>query len=339
MTSVRSAQPSRYRTLVAGLWLAATLGVLGGRLVQLQILGVDEFRERADGNRIRVTLVPAPRGIIRDRHGELLASDRLSYSVTLYPIQLSRQQTAQVIDRLGALLSIPPAEILAKWQKAGNLPVRIMQDVDPKTIAIIAENQRKLPGVSIDPITVRYYPRGRFAAHLLGYTGEITDKELQELADDGYRQGDIIGKTGLERVLDSELRGQPGRLQVEVDARGRPVRTLAEIPPVPGHDVTTTIDAGLQEVAEHELEGKVGAIVCMDPNSGEILAMASKPDFDPNLFAGRMRPQDWRALNSPVHPLLNRTISAVYPPGSTFKIVTTVAAMQQGIVREDSPFL
>lgn len=339
MPSSRSAQPNRFRGWIVGGWLAFALALLIGRLVQLQIVGSGEFRAEADGNRLRVSLEPAPRGLILDRHGEVLASNRLSYSVMLYPMKLTHSQTEAVIDRLGRLLNIPPQTILAQWQRAGSLPVRIMQDIDPKTIAIIAENQRLLPGVSIEPITVRYYPRGRFAAHLLGYTGEITERELQTMADEGYRQGDIIGKSGLEQTFDKELRGVPGRLQVEVDARGRPIRTLGEIPPIPGHTLRTTLDAGLQAVAEQGLEGKVGAIVALDPRNGQVLVMASKPDFNPNVFAGRITPQDWKALNSPLHPLLNRAISATYAPGSTFKVVTTVAAMETGIVTETTHFL
>ena len=338
MAKARVAQPSRFRGLVMGLWLAAAVSTLVFRLVQLQLIGSGEFRERADGNRLRITLEPAPRGLILDRHGEILAANRQAYSVVLYPIKLTRAQTQAVIDRLGRLLALSPLQILARWKEARNLPVRILQDVDPKTIAIIAENQRLLPGVSIEPLTVRYYPRGRFAAHLLGYTGEITNAELQTMQDDGYRQGDIIGKSGLEKTFDSILRGQPGRLQVEVDARGRPIQTLAEIPPVPGKNITTTIDAELQAVAEQGLEGKVGAIVALDPQNGQVLTLASKPDFNPNVFAGRLTPQDWKALNSRLHPLLDRAISATYPPGSTFKVVTTVAAMQSDIVKEDTPF-
>lgn len=319
--------------------MAALLLALLGRLFVLQVVGASEFRERAEGNRLRVILEPAPRGVIRDRHGQVLATSRLSYSVTLYPIKLSKKQTDEVIARLGTLLDISPQEIAAKRQKSGSLPVRILSDIDDRTIAIIAENQHKLPGVSIDPVTVRHYPRGRFASHLLGYTGEITDAEVESLAEQGYRPGDIMGKTGLERVFDQELRGMPGRQQVEVDNRGRPMRTLAEVPPVPGKDLTITLDADLQAVAERELEGKLGGIVALDPQTGEVLALVSKPDFDPNLFAGRIKPQDWKAINSPQRPLLNRAISSAYPPGSIFKIVTSVAAMEAGIVREETKFM
>jgi penicillin-binding protein 2 len=337
-----AAQPGlspQIRTAVYSVSVALLLGALASRLITLQVVGASEFRERAEGNRLRVILDPAPRGVIRDRKGQVLAASRLSYSVTLYPIKLTRSQTDEVIERLGKLLAVSPAEIRAKRQKTPNLPVRVLSDIDERTIAIIAENQGKLPGVSIDPVTVRYYSRGRFASHLLGYTGEITDGELETMAELGYRPGDILGKTGVERIFDTELRGVPGRQQVEVDNRGRPMRTLAEIPPTPGKDLNIALDADLQAVAERALEGKKGSVVALDPHTGEVLALASKPDFDPNLFAGRIRPQDWKAINASTRPLLNRAISSHYPPGSIFKIVTTAAAMEAGIVREDSKFM
>ncbi|MBM3268464.1 MAG: penicillin-binding protein 2 [Candidatus Sericytochromatia bacterium] len=339
MDSAKAQVSPRFRTLAFSGVIAFLILLLMGRLFTLQVVGVSEFRERAEGNRLRVILEPAPRGVISDRHGQTLAASRLSYSVTLYPIKLTRKQTDEVIDRLGKLLGVSTAEVRAKREKASSLPVRVLSDIDERTIALIAENQHKLPGVSIDPVTVRHYPRGRFAAHLLGYTGEVTDTELEVLAAQGYRPGDVMGRTGLERVFDIHLRGVPGRQQVEVDNRGRPMRTLAEIPPIPGKDLRIALDAELQEVAERELEGKIGAIVCLEPSTGEILALASSPDFDPNMFAGRIKPQDWRAINSPVKPLLNRAISSAYPPGSIFKIVTSVAAMEAGVVREDSKFM
>ncbi|MEB3298882.1 MAG: penicillin-binding protein 2 [Candidatus Sericytochromatia bacterium] len=329
--------PSRARTLLLGGVLGLGLLAVLARLGQLQLMGGQDFRERAEGNRLRVILEPAPRGLVRDRNGQVLANNRLSYSVTLYPIKLSRQQTEEVIGRLGHLLGVPAVEIRQKWRRAISLPVRVKTDVDDRTIAIVAENQARLPGVSIEPITVRHYPRGHLAAHLLGHTGEITERELDTLGE-GYRQGDIIGKTGLERVFDGTMRGEPGKQQVEVDARGRAIRTLAEVAPIPGKDVTLALDGNLQALAERELKGKLGAVVCMDPRNGEVLALASAPSFNPNIFAGRLRPEDWKAVNAPTRPLLNRAISSAYPPGSTFKIVTSVAALEAGLVKANTRF-
>lgn len=334
-----NAQRFRFNAFAAGLTLVAL--VLASRLVYLQILGQEAYSERADGNRLRIIMQPAPRGVIRDRNGVILATSRLSYSVTLYPIQTTREQTDEVIRRLGKLLDVPADEIRAKWRKMGQVarPVRLMQDVDPETIHIIAENQRRLPGVSIEPITIRYYPKGKFLAHVLGYTGEITDQELEKLGDQGYRAGDIIGKTGIEKVFDAELRGEPGRQQIEVDARGKPMRILASVPPVPGKDLTLTIDANLQQVAENHLAGYRGSVVALDPNSGEVLALASAPSYDPNWFAGRISPALWKQLSDAnERPMQNRAISSKYPPGSIFKIVTHAAAMEEGFANWNSHF-
>jgi penicillin-binding protein 2 len=319
--------------------LAGLVGaVLIGRLVQLQIVGREEYLERANGNRLRIILTPAPRGVIRDRNGQILATSRLSYAVTLYPLKLTKATTEDVIARLGKLLAMDPAEIRDKWRKNGALarPVRIKQDIDAATIAVIAEHQRQLPGVSLEPITIRYYPRGPFLSHVLGYTGEITDAELEEFSDQGYRAGDIIGKTGIEKVFDQDLRGEPGREQIEVDARGKPMRILASVPPVPGKDLTLTIDANLQAVAEAGLAGHRGSCVVLDPNNGDVLALASAPSYDPNWFAGRISPALWKQLNGPDRPLLDRAIGSVYPPGSIFKIVTHAAAMEGGFANWNS---
>lgn len=314
--------------------------VLTARLVFLQILGNEAYAERAEGNRLRVVFQPAPRGIIRDRNGQILATSRLSYALTLYPLQDQRQSLEEVIPRLARILGMNEAEIRAKWKKSGLVarPVRIKQDLAPPTIALIAENQQHLPGVSIEPVTVRYYPRGRFASHLLGYTGEIADAELASFEEGSYRAGDIVGKTGIERIFDAQLRGVPGRQQIEVDARGKPMRILATVPPVPGQDLTLTLDANLQEVAEKLMQGSRGAAVALDPRTGEVLALASAPSFDPNWFAGRLAPEQWKQLMSPERPMLNRAISSVYPPGSIFKIVTHAAAMERGFANWNSRY-
>lgn len=330
--------PGRFPAFI-GIAVAAA-SIIAFRLVHLQIFSGEQYLERAEGNRLRINLLAAPRGQIRDRNGQILASNRLSYQIALHPVQLKKDQRIEVADRLAKILDLPPEELHEKLKRRGPsaLPIPMLEDVDEATIARVAEHQRELPGVSIDPVVVRYYPRGAFAAHVIGYTGEITERELEKLADEGYRAGDIIGKMGIEKVFDSHLRGTPGRQQVEVDARGRPMRKLAEVPPVPGKDLTLTIDVRLQAVAEEALGDRKGSVVVMDPNNGEVLALASNPDFDPNVFATRLTPKAWREINSPSRPLLNRAISSVYPPGSIYKIVTHAAAMEEGFANANSRF-
>ncbi len=332
---------SRGRFTGALVLVALVTGVLVSRLAYLQIVGQADFSARADGNRLRIVYIPAPRGIIRDRNGVILATNRLSYAVTLYPSDAPAEEQAEVTDRLATLLGLDREEIRLRWKKANRTarPVQILQDVSPENIAIITENQRVLGGVTIEPVTVRYYPRGSMASHLIGYTGEVTDQDLERLSEQGYRAGDIIGKTGVERVHDLELRGVPGRQQIEVDARGKLIRILAKVPPTPGKDLTLTLDSRLQEVADRMLAGSRGSLVALDPANGEVLALASAPAFDPNWFVGRVTPEHWKILNGPSHPLLNRAIGSVYPPGSVFKIVTHATALEERFATPTSPYM
>jgi len=329
----------RFSAFIAVALIAAS--VIGARLVQLQIVGSEQYFERAEGNRLRINLLAAPRGQIRDRNGLTLATSRLSYQIALHPVQLKKEQREEVADRLAVILGRPSAEMRAKLKRSKGpsaLPIPMLDDVDETVVARVAEHQRELPGVSIDPVVVRYYPRGAFASHVVGYTGEVTERELENIGDQGYRSGDIIGKMGIEKVFDTHLRGVPGRLQVEVDARGRPMRKLAEVPPVPGKDITLTLDAKLQSTAEEALGDRKGSVVVMDPFNGEVLALASNPDFDPNVFATRLSPKAWQEINAPSRPLLNRAISSVYPPGSIYKIVTHAAAMEEGYASWNSRY-
>ena len=203
--------------------------ILAGRLAVLQLQQGQKFLKQAEGNRLRIIPYTAPRGVIKDRHGRVLANNRLSYSLALYPDKMTKDQVEAVIERLGKLLTLDVADVRKKVAKLGYHsphPIKIKHDLDPRTIARIAEHQSELPGVTIEPDTIRLYPRGQMAAHVLGYTGEVTDTELARLAEKGYRQGDVLGKTGLERLHDQALRGVNGSQQVEVDSRGRPVQML-----------------------------------------------------------------------------------------------------------------
>jgi penicillin-binding protein 2 len=204
-------------------------------------------------------------------------------------------------------------------------------------VVTVEEHRIDLPGVIIEAEPVRQYLLGDFAPHVLGYLGEVTEEELH--ARSGYRAGDLIGKTGVERVYDDVLRGDPGRLQVEVDAAGRPMRVLGRQEARPGRSLVLNLDASLQQVAEGALRGQRGAIVVMDPRSGEVLVLASAPGFDPSVFAGGISPANWRHLTTdPSLPLLNRASEGTYEPGSVFKIVTGLSALSEGVVTRNSTF-
>lgn len=315
--------------------VAIALGfILAARLAQLQIYEGGRFLKLAEGNRLRIIPELAPRGIIQDRHGRILASNRLSYSLAMYPIKMKREQVGAVIDKLDNLLGVDGAEIRRRVDRFGyqsSHPIKLVPDIDQKMIARIAENQQDLPGVSIEPDTVRYYPRGTLGSHLLGYTGEVTEYELGRFPEREMRQGDLIGKAGIERTLDGWLRGQNGFQRVEVDSRGRLVQNMGTIPAVPGKNLKLFLDADLQTVAEQALEEKnlTGAVVAMNPQNGEVLALASRPHFNPNIFSRRVRASEWQQLQKMNYPFVNRALSA-YPPGSIFKIPMALAALETG---------
>ena len=308
------------------------LGGLGSRLAYLQIVEGTRNRELADDNRIRLIPKPPQRGQIFDRKGRLMGGSRISYSVFLWPVAQEPEQWPKVLERLSQILQIPETEILARLEKEGyNSPyrVRVGRWITEKQVIAIEEARQELPGIEVDFETVRYYPNGDLAAHVLGYTGEITDSELEELEPEGYRLGDVLGKLGVEDALESQLRGEWGGQQVEVDATGEIVRILGERPSISGNDVTLTIDLELQKIVEKALGNTRGAIVAIDPNNGGVLAMASRPTYDPNLFSSRITEAQWQQLQNQDHPFLNRSLHA-FAPASTFKIVTTAAAIESG---------
>lgn len=317
-------------------------GIVAARLANLQLAQGDKFLKQAEGNRLRIIPHLAPRGVIKDRHGRVLASNRLSYSLALYPIKMPKKNIDEVIDKLGALCQIDIADVHKKVDKAGYnspRPIKLISDIDQKMIARVAEHLSDLPGVSIEPDTIRFYPRGRTAAHILGYTGEITDAELANVKDDEYHQGDILGKAGLERLHDRELRGENGSQQVEVDARGRPVQVIRQVAAKPGKSLKLFLDLDMQYVAEKALEDDklTGAVVAMNPQTGEIYAMASRPCFDPNIFSRKVKAAEWAKLQKSNFPFVNRATSA-YPPGSIFKIPMALAALESGHVTESRRF-
>jgi penicillin-binding protein 2 len=212
----------------------------------------------------------------------------------------------------------------------------IVTDVDRKTLTKVAERTTELPGIIIQVNPKRYYTCGKLCAHILGYIGEISKEELKRKRDEGYKYGDLIGKSGIEGYYDVFLRGKDGGKQIEVDVRGRQLRVLGDMEPIPGNNLVLTIDHKLQQIASDALGNKSGAVVVMNPNNGEILAMVSKPSFDPNMFLGHMTPQQAKRIFSDTrYPLLNRAIQALYSPGSVFKIIVTAAALENKIIKEE----
>lgn len=306
---------------------------LAGRLAYLQVIESSYYRQLADTNRIRLVPRPPERGRILDRNGVLLAGSQLSHAVYIWPLAQSESEWRAMIPRLAPLLNLPEEDILTRLQQAGfrsPFPVRVLRNVDPNTVIRLQELNYELPGVIVEAEAIRYYPNGDLAAHVLGYTGEISTEQLQARAESDYRLSDIIGQMGVEELYEPLLRGQWGGQQVEVDASGEVLRILGEQDPEPGQTVRLTLDSRLQAVAEQVLNRRKGAVVAMDPRNGAILAMSSYPVFDPNIFSNRITPDQWNAIQQLEFPFLNRAIRP-YAPASTYKIVTTAAALADGV--------
>ena len=304
--------------------------VLFIRLWQLQILKGKEYKDLSENNRIRLRKVLPLRGRILDRKGRVLATNRPSFSVTVIPEDVL--DVRRLSKRLSSLLGMDAKAISQKITANGRppfQPVYIKRDISWEELSRVKALLMDMPGVQVVVEPIRTYPYGELAAHLLGYVGEVDRKELA--ANDGYDVGDVVGKTGVEAVWERYLRGSKGGRQVEVDAFGREVRVLGEVLPIPGWDLYLTIDVELQRRAEELLRDKVGAIVALDPSSGEVLALCSSPSYSPSLFARGISRGRWkRLLDHPLHPLTNRAIQGLYAPGSVFKIVTAAAALQEG---------
>ena len=308
------------------------------RLWYLQVIKEQEFRLLSENNRIRLIKIPAVRGMIMDRTGRVMADNRPSFNVMVTPEDVDDLQG--LTDKLSPVLNLTAEEITHTFKDRDRppfQPVAIKKDVSWEELSFIKNHRLDLPGVEIQIEPVRTYPYDTVAAHVLGYVGEINRDELRKRR--GYKMGDSIGKSGVEFTWEERLRGIDGGRQVEVDAVGKEVRVLNEVPPVAGNNLYLTIDLDLQQYGEQLLGKRVGAIIAMDPLTGEILALCSSPSFRPALFAEGVSTQEWEQLVSdPLHPLQNRGIQGLYAPGSVFKIVTGAAALEEGVIRPDTSF-
>ncbi|NEQ24176.1 MAG: penicillin-binding protein 2, partial [Microcoleus sp. SIO2G3] len=273
------------------------LGGMGSRLAYLQLVQGARNRQLAENNRIRLVPKQPVRGNIFDRKGKVLASSRLSHSVFLWPIAIKESEWPKTRQLLSKLLDLPQDEIQKRVEKAGSNSlslIRIERGLSPAQITALAEYGSQLKGVEVDIEAVRDYPNGDLAAHILGYTGEMNDQELEKRKAEGYRLGDIVGQMGIEQSYEQLLRGEWGGQQVEVDGAGQVLRILGEKEAKSGKDVQTTIDLTTQKAAEAALGNQKGAIVAIDPNTGAVLAMVSRPTFDPNIFSTRVTADTWK---------------------------------------------
>lgn len=322
------------------------LGLLGARLYYLQIVKGDYYNDRAESQRVRFIPIPAPRGAILDRNGKLLVDSRPTYNVVLSNEPLKTIKVADRVDDYSRGLNLDHQFVierlnLIKQQNEFEAMV-LKENVDMRDITWVESHSLEFPELRVELQPQRFYPLGMVLAHVLGYVGEISPKQLEDPAyiEKGFRPGDIIGKGGLEQYYDEYLRGKPGYRKVLVDSRGRVQSELDVVAPQSGQDMVTTIDLDIQLKAEDQLANsatKRGTIVAMDPNNGEMIAMASAPSFDPNIFVrGSSTPEGRKAIaaywKDEKRPLYNRAIQGRYPPGSTWKLPESVAGLQQGAI-------
>ena len=312
--------------------VALILIVLGVGLWRLQVLGATSYRVLAEQNRIRKVPVLAPRGRILDREGRLIVDNYPS--VTCYLLREQQKNLAMDLPLIASGLHLTVEQIEATMRRFEYAPkyqpIPLKQDITPDEQAFIEAHRGELPELETLDEQRRLYPRDGFAAHLIGYVGEVSENDLNQSKYAYYSPGDVVGKSGVEEAYDEVLRGTDGSRDLIVNSHGKEVGVMGQELAVPGKDLRLTIDLDLQQTAENALEGKNGAIVAMDPHTGEILAMASRPTFDPNQFAVRLSKAYWQTiLDNPDHPLLNKTIQAQLAPGSTFKVIMTLAGLQE----------
>ncbi|MBW2683411.1 MAG: penicillin-binding protein 2 [Deltaproteobacteria bacterium] len=313
------------------------------RLWSLQITNGKEYENRAYSNRVRVREVIAPRGHILDRNGNEIVTNRPSFNVVL--IQEDSHDVSDVLKRLAPVLDVDVSQLWEKIREASGtpkyLPIRLKEDIDWKTLAYLENHNQEFSGVRTEVQPVRVYHYGDFAANTLGYLGSISKKELAKVDQEIYSGGDLIGKRGIERLRESDLRGEKGHNYSEVNARGFEQQLLKSIEPLPGREITLTLDAELQQIAESYMEAgeKAGAVVAMEVNSGRLLTVVSAPSIHIEDFVGGISYKNWQALlDNSKHPLLNKVIQGIYPPGSTYKMVTALAGLARGAIDENTVF-
>lgn len=337
-TSLLLRRRTMMRAGVAGVVVVILLSALITRLWFLQVVRYEGFAARADQNRIAVVPIPPKRGQVVDRTGIVLARNYRDYTLTVVPAHIDKPMK-EMLDELSSLIYVSPRErrrfnqLLGQSSRYAQTILR--NNLNEVEASWFAAHAFKFPGVELQARWVREYPQGESAAHVIGHVGRISEEDEKRLEAEGrlgnYRGTSIIGKKGIEKTWEELLHGQTGVEEVEVTASGRPVRVLSRKDPVSGTDLQLSLDIGLQQYAEAQFEGRRGALVAIEPSTGEVLAFVSAPSFDPNLFVDGIDVENWRKLNeSPDHPLINRPLFGTYPIGSTYKPFVALAALEMG---------
>lgn len=312
--------------------------VLTLRMGYLQIVKGEEFKKKSENNSVRFRQIKPLRGLIMDRNGFVLVDNRPSFDVLYIPNRTKANEMS--VEKLREIYKSKSMELPFDQAVLRNaqpyLPIKLDKNVSLEKVALIETNSLDLPGIYIDITPVRLYVEGEMLAPVIGYTGEVTQAEMEKNKNK-YAYGDISGKHGLERFFDDYIRGRRGAELVEVNVLGKEIKNLGRIDPVSGHNMTLTIDFNIQKAAWEAIEGRAGSVVVMNPQDGSILAMASSPSFDPNMFHEGISNEVWRKLQAnPFAPLSNKAISGQYPPGSTYKLIVAAAALEEGIITPET---
>ncbi len=333
----------RKRVLGAGVVMVFFIAIILLRLWFLQIHKGEEYVSKAENNRVRIREVAAPRGDILDRNGKELVTNQPSFNVVLV-----REDSNDIDGLLKRLSLVLKEDVSVLWErirdaesKQKHIPVRLKENLSWDTLAYLETHNKDFPGIRIEVFPSRFYHYGDMAAHIIGYLGEISKQDLEEATSESYRGGDLVGKMGLERLREKELHGEKGSDSSEVNARGFEQQLLTHVEPSPGNDVRLTLDADLQLVAEEamDVDARSGAVVAMEVKTGRLLVLASTPRLHLADFEGGISQKNWDALrDNPKHPLINKVLQAMYPPGSTYKMVTALAGLSRGIVTKDTTF-
>ncbi len=327
--------------VAANIVIIVAFSLIFSRLWYLQILNGTYYKGLSENNRIRIQEIAAPRGTLFDRAGAPLVDSFPSFDVSLFRQDVPDMEA--LIPVLSRVLHLDPQRLRARLEAARGIPahqpLKIKTDITREELAAVETHRLDLPGVVVDMVIRRNYPYKNLASHLIGYLGEISPEEMEKEEFAAHKLGYLVGKYGVEQKFETELMGENGGRQIEVNARGQKIRVLGQVEPNPGNNVYLTLDLELQKVAEEAMAGKQGAVVAMDPQNGDILAMVSKPDFDPNLFSRGISPENWKAIaDNPAHPLQNRAIQGAYPPGSVFKILVAIAGLEEKMITPETAF-
>ncbi len=325
----------KQRVMIASLCILIVFMLLFFRLIYLQLIKGEEYRRLSESNCVRLKSIKPSRGLIFDRHGELLVDNRPAFDLMI--VLEDAGSVPDTVSFLSSLIHEPYVDLMDQIRKAGSAafyrPILLKKDISRDQLAVVEAHRFDLPGIFVEIEPTRHYIFPELASHLLGYLGEVNQEELESGDFPHVKSGDQIGRYGVEQSFESYLQGRRGGRQVEVDVNGRVVKVLKTVEPEPGNNLHLTLDLPLQQLAEDLLQNRDGAVVALDPANGDVLIMASHPGFNQNDFIGGISSRNWQALmENPGRPMINKVIQAEYPPASTYKILTAIAALEENLI-------